>query len=351
MKILILARRSRCNQSEADEHDFKFTKKVLKKLEDKYASIFLKFDKASSYKKYLNWNPNYIIFLGFDPISIEIKKFFSSSKFAIWAKCYSSSIKYEFMKFYDEVDFIFDSCYLNILSKKKNYFYLPTAIHDDFEYNFFKKTYISLYKNNLISQVKKADILFSGSPRFNRKDNYRQELINILIKKNIKVLICAPKKLWEKSNFKVDKKFQKNLFYSNHNYWATREMYENSNFVLDLPWLDTIIPELEERFDPQFALGWNIFRSGFHGSNIISYDCQMNKNIGLDESNCNFYTSNINKLSILADEIEHIIKTVDKNEIEYKKLKIKNLFTKKHTYLSRWNFIISKLIESKNYEF
>ena len=64
--------------------------------------------------------------------------------------------------------------------------------------------------------------------RFNRKDNYRQNLINLLIKRDIKILICAPKKLWKKSNFNIDKKFEKNLFFSNHNYWATNEIYGKS---------------------------------------------------------------------------------------------------------------------------
>ncbi len=343
MKILILTRRFRSYQSEADEHDFYLNKKILEKLQIDYKLTSIKIDLALNYEKYLNWRPDFVIFLGFDPINLKIKNSFLNSKFALWAKCYSSSKKNEFKKFYEELDFIFDSCYLNILKEKKNYFYLPTAIHDNFKYKFFKQIYLSCYQKTLLNQVNKVDVIFSGSPRFNRKDNYRQNLINLLIKRDIKVLICAPKKLWKKSNFNIDKNFEKNLFFSNHNYWATSEIYEKSKFVLDLPWLDTIIPELEEKFDPQFALGWNVFRSGFHGSNLISYDCDMNRNIGLNETNCSFYKSSINDLPKLADEIEQIIKNVDKKKIEYKKLKIKKNFTENHTYFHRWNFIISKL--------
>ena len=194
---------------------------------------------------------------------------------------------------------------------------------------------------------KKVDILFSGSPRFNRKDNYRQKLINILIKKNIKVLICAPKKIWKQSEFKIDNDYEKNLFFADHNYWATKTLYENSKFVLDLPWLDTIIPKLEEKFDPQFALGWNVFRSSFNGSNLITYDCEMNRNLGLNENNCNFYKSNIEKITNIGDEIENIIKNTDKTKIEYKKNNLKNLFIKNHTYDQRWSFIIDKLINEQ----
>ena len=71
-------------------------------------------------------------------------------------------------------------------------------------------------------------------------------------------MICAPKKIWKQSEFKIDNDYEKNLFFADHNYWATKTLYENSKFVLDLPWLDTIIPKLEEKFDPQFALGWNV---------------------------------------------------------------------------------------------
>ena len=127
---------------------------------------------------------------------------------------------------------------------------------------------------------------------------------------------------------------------------ATNEMYNKSKFVLDLPWLDTIIPELEEQFDPQFALGWNVFRSGFHGSNLISYDCEMNRNIGLNESNCFFYKSNIKELYNLANEIEYIIKNMDKSKIENNKLEIKKHFLKNNCYSHRWDFIISKLIKN-----
>ena len=343
LKILILARRFRSNQSEADEHDFFYNQKMLKNFNNPSQSHFIKYDLFSNYKQYLNWEPSFVFFLGFDPEALEIKKEFKNSKFGIWAKCYSSSIKDEFKNFYEELDIIFDSCFINIFSQKKNYFYLPTAIHQKFEYKILKKIYISFYKKRLIKQVKKIDILFSGSPRFNRSDNYRQELINILIKKGIKVLICSPKRLWTQSNFKIDNNYEKNLFFSEHNYWATQEMYENAKFVLDLPWLDTIIPELEKKLDPQFALGWNVFRSGFHGSNLITYDCEMNRSIGLNDKNCNFYTSGINKLFNLSEEIEHIIKNIDKNKIQYNKTNIKKLFNDNHSYDERWKLIINKI--------
>ena len=347
MRILILARRFRSNQSEADEHDFIYNKLTLKKLKKNSNSISIKYDLMKNYKKYVNLKPNYVIFLGFDPIVLDIRSFFNNSKFAIWAKCYSSSIKEEFKQFYNGLNFIFDSCHLNNLSKNKNYYYLPTAIHKDFNYSFLKKLYLSFFEKKLVNQTKKVDILFSGSPRFNRKDNYRQKLINILIKKNIKVLICAPKKIWKQSEFKIDNDYEKNLFFADHNYWATKTLYENSKFVLDLPWLDTIIPKLEEKFDPQFALGWNVFRSSFNGSNLITYDCEMNRNLGLNENNCNFYKSNIEKITNIGDEIENIIKNTDKTKIEYKKNNLKNLFIKNHTYDQRWSFIIDKLINEQ----
>ena len=111
LKILILARRFRSNQSEADEHDFIYNKKSLENFNEYSQSNFIKYDLFSNYKKYLNWDPSFILFLGFDPQALEIKKRFINSKFAIWAKCYSSSIKNEFKNFYEELDIIFDSCF------------------------------------------------------------------------------------------------------------------------------------------------------------------------------------------------------------------------------------------------
>jgi len=119
LKILILARRFRSNQSEADEHDFVYNQKTLENLNSPSKSYFIKYDLFSNYKKYLNWEPSFVFFLGFDPVALEIKKKFKNSKFGIWAKCYSSSIKKNFKNFYEEMDLIFDSCFINIFSQKK----------------------------------------------------------------------------------------------------------------------------------------------------------------------------------------------------------------------------------------
>ena len=347
MKILVLVRRYRKNQSEADEHDFTYIKKTLKEIEENKKNIKIEFDIFKNYKKYINWSPNYTIFLGFDSSILKIKKDFNSSKFCIWAKCYSSSTDNKINSIYDEFDFIFDSCFLNIFNKKRNYFYLPTAIHTNYTYSFLKKTYLSFFKKKMDQQTKYADMIFSGSPRFNRKDNYRQELIGLLAKKNIKILICSSKKLWMKSNFQINSNFKKNIQFVSSNYWATGRIYNNAKFVLDLPWLDTIIEKLEKNYDPQFALGWNIFRSGYNGANLITYKCDMNKDIGLNDENCSFYSSNIENIQNLADEIEFIIKNVDKAKIQYMKSNLKKLFMEKHTYHKRWNFIIDKIVNEK----
>ena len=348
IKILVLVRRYRSDQSEADEHDYIYNKKVLFFLQKKLKSISIEYDLLTNYKAYVKWKPNHIIFLGFDKKFLKIQKLFINSKSSIWAKCYSSFIEKENEQFYNNLAYIFDSCYFNIFGKKKNYYYLPTAIHEKYKNKILRRIYLSFLRKKIIAQSKDADIIFSGSPRFNRDDNYRQKLLNILIKKGIKILICAPKKLWIKSNFKIDTDYEKNLTFASHNYWATKEQYENAKFVLDLPWLDTIIPELEKDFDPQFALGWNVFRSGYYGSNLITYDCQMNRNIGLSDANCNFYRSNIENLNFLSEELEYIIKNTDSNKIQHKKNNLKNLFHKNHTYEKRWIFIIKKILNEYN---
>tara|TARA_B100000029_G_scaffold476947_1_gene521511 strand:- start:5438 stop:6481 length:1044 start_codon:yes stop_codon:yes gene_type:complete len=347
LKILVLVRRYRKNQSEADEHDFNYTKKTLKEIEKSKKNIKIKFDTFKNYKEYIKWCPNYTIFLGFDSSIFKIKENFTSSKFCIWAKCYASSIDNKLSSIYEEFDYIFDSCFLNILNKKKNYFYLPTAIHKNYNYSFLKKTYLSFFNKKIDNQIENADLIFSGSPRFNRRDNYRQELISLLSKKNIKILICSSKKLWMKSNFKTNTSNENNIQFISSNYWATGRVYNNAKFVLDLPWLDTVIEKLEKNYDPQFALGWNVFRSGYNGANLITYKCDMNKDIGLNEQNCSFYSSNVENIANLADEIEYIIKNIDKAKIQYMKSNLKKHFVENHTYHKRWNFIIDKITYEK----
>ena len=69
----------------------------------------------------------------------------------------------------------------------------------------------------------------------------------------------------------------------------------------------------------------------------------MNRTIGLNDKNCNFYTSGLEKLSNLGDEIEHIIKNIDKNKIQYNKTNIRKLFNDNHSYEERWKLIINKI--------
>jgi hypothetical protein len=160
-----------------------------------------------------------------------------------------------------------------------------------------------------------------------------------------KIELIEPSK---KSNFLVDNKLKKYLYFSSNNSWASPEVYYNAKFVLDLPWLDTIIPDLEKKHDPQFALGWNIFKAGFYGANIITYKCKMNIALGLNDSNVNFYKKNISNLSKLADEIVNIIYSYKVAKAKKKKELIRCLFKKKHTYSERWNKIFNIVFNSKN---
>ena len=57
---------------------------------------------------------------------------------------------------------------------------------------------------------------------------------------------------------------------------------------------------------------------------------KMNRNLGLNENNCNFYKSNIEKITNIGDEIENIIKNTDKTKIEYKKRFKKFIYKKSH---------------------
>ena len=352
MKILVLTKLKRKGLGSADEYDFINVKKTLENIKEKNLNIDVKFDLFKNYKHYLIWSPETVVFLGFNDQYLKIQKIFSSSKTVIWAKCSDLFLKKKFNNFFEKIDFIFDSNFYkkNLKNKfKKKYLYLPTAIHSNYQNTLREKLINFFYKKNLLRQVKRVDIVFSGSPRFNRKDKYREKLILILLENKIKVLICAPKKLWMRSDFLVDDKFKKYLYFSSNNSWATPDVYYNAKYVLDLPWLDTIVQDLEKNHDPQFALGWNIFKAGFYGANIVTYKCKMNKALGLNVNNVNFFKKDISDISALAGEIINIINS---HQSMRKKKLIKRLFTKKHTYLVRWNKIFYTIfnLEKKIYE-
>jgi hypothetical protein len=357
LKVLILVRRFVNFRGDADEHDFNSNNLIFENIQKINKNLFIKFDVINNFRNYVDWKPNFIIFLGFDHLNVKIQKTFAFSKSIIWAKCNNFLSEKKYDEFTSNLFLIFDSCFFkkNLKKKyKKKYFYLPTAIHVNYKNNFlnlFLNYCFGFYKKK---NLKIVDLAFSGSPRFNRSDFYRQRLIKTLLERNIKILICAPKKLWLKSIFDYKTHYNKNLFFSSDNNWAGKETYSKSKFILDLPWLDTIIDDLEKKNDPQFALGWNIFRAGFHGANIITYKCKMNKTLGLNNNNVNFYKKNISNISDLANEIIAIINSYNSIRAKTKKKLIKDLFKKKHIYLERWNkifytiFNLEKKIYKKN---
>ncbi len=355
MKVLILVRRFVNFRGDADEHDFNSNNLIFENIQKINKNLFIKFDIINNFRRYIDWKPNFIIFLGFDHLNLEIQKIFSFSKSVIWAKCNNFLSKKKYDKFTSNLFLIFDSCFFKKNLKKKyekKYFYLPTAIHADYQNSFIKSFATFFLKFIKKDNLKIADLVFSGSPRFNRSDFYRQKLIKTLLERNIKILICSPKKLWLRSIFDYKTYYNKNLFFSSDNNWASKETYSKSKYILDLPWLDTIINDLEKNHDPQFALGWNIFRAGFHGANIITYKCNMNKALGLNDNNVNFYKKNISNISDLADEIINIINSYKTMRAKNNKKSIKNIFKKKHTYRARWNKIFYTLfnLEKKNYK-
>lgn len=347
MKVLVLTKLKRKGLGSADEYDFINVKKTLENIKEKNLNIDVKFDIFKNYKNYLIWCPEIVVFLGFDDQYLKIQKIFSTSKTVIWAKCDDLFLNKKFVFFFKKINFIFDSnFYKKNLPKKfeKKYLYLPTAIHLNYKSTIREKLLNLHFRKILLGQIKKVDIVFSGSPRFNRKDKYRQKLISILLENKIKVLICAPRSLWMKSGFFVDDKFKKYLYFSANNSWATPEVYYKAKYVLDLPWLDTIIEDLDNNYDPQFALGWNILKAGFYGANIMTYKCKMNQALGLNDNNVNFYKKNILNISDLAHEIISIVNSYSSIRAKKKKKLVKTLFRKKHIYSERWNKILYTIL-------
>jgi len=223
----------------------------------------------------------------------------------------------------------------------KNTIYLPRGFYHDWKDEYRKKD---------VEFSQSVDLLFSGTDRIWRGDNYRQRLMNLLCP-YIKVGIASDRFYWMRKN--RDRSPRVNMdrrtrFIKPPRY-ANSHMYNAAKFVLDLPWLDTNYQKYPKKHgnpnNQVVMLGWNIFRAASAGANIITYDCPANRLLGLKYENCEYYKNNVINLEAIAEEIIKIVNSYDPSIRDYNIKAVKKLFHEKHTYQQRWKFITDKVKE------
>jgi len=132
------------------------------------------------------------------------------------------------------------------------------------------------------------------------------------------------------------------------NEWGNPEHYSLGNFSLNIPFhelgsqenvgMNWGMPNLELE-NSNWLVHWDIFRCIGAKTNMITFDCKETRNLGLNEDNCHFYTSDTTDLDKMAEEIEGIIKS---NQIK----KIDDQTWSNNTFQSRWNFIFDKILST-----
>ena len=91
------------------------------------------------------------------------------------------------------------------------------------------------------------------------------------------------------------------------------------------------------------ALGWNIFRAGGYGANILTFDCAANRDLGLSQENCLWYRSGLRDLDALADEITEIVRKIREEESVARRRAVRALFHSRHRYLDRWTLMYREI--------
>jgi len=346
--LLIVLRKWQKNVDFADEYDFERIQKYVE-IMGKKVNIISTVIHINQYDKYKSRDWDIFLFVGGTDKGNTIIKDLNNRPVFMWAKAYNIFPDSKWKFSLNNVSIFFDSSYLSTLKNddRLKRYYLPTGFHSDWS---FKKKLTKnvikefLFKKKSREYINTIDILFSGSNRTHRRDQYRQKLLNSLSDLGLKIGVSAPKSVWERSHSKKVETvtLNENILFSPTKHWAHSYLYSNAKVVLDLPWLDTMWHEMD-LYNPQLALGWNIFRAGASGANILTYDCKMNRDIGLSEDNVYFYKNDIKDISVLAGEVFGIVKSMKERNIINNRVMVRKLFHDKHAYAHRWHFIFSKI--------
>jgi hypothetical protein len=280
------------------------------------------------------------LFVGADDFSRQfIQRHEGPAPLFMWAKGYDLTIDPQWATALSRLAVFFNSSYLSAVDDRYNErtVYVPTAFHEPWPMT-VRDTRDDL--RNRFTDPASFDLVFSGSDRHVRTDRYRQRLLNLLTARGLRILIAAPRSVWNRPHqFDAGETVPLDPAIAFLGNWGTDRVFRRARMVLDLPWLDNVFPVHPPHHDPDrtiFALGWNIFRAGAAGACVLTHDCPANRALGLDGTNAVFYERDLTDLEALADELTERLRSCTDDVRARCRERIGRLFHERHTYRERW---------------
>ena len=330
------------------QHDNKYLKKIINKVFfkkkinakieylDSKISRLLKFD-ISKFKNFNNYDA--ILFIGINDKGFNTALSNKDKQLFLWSFNQIEWINHpEKLKNFNiifEQSERFKENY-NIFNNKV--FYTPLGFQED-----------RILKDNLHTEF---DISFIGTlDRSRRNTNlfHRRDIILGLLKKglsivnfngrfNTKVEEQLLEPLIKFPNFKLIKKFGDINDYKAGKYNLNIPFHELGSMKnLKINW-GINMKDLE---NGNWLIHWDLWRCIGSRSNIITFDCPETRSLGLNNDNCSFYTFDTDNINGIVDEVYNIVKANNIKKIDDKCWKL-------NSYLTRWEFIATKINEHIN---
>lgn len=347
--IAVMLRKRQAGVGIADEHDGRRIAAYCRLLNARFplhGEVILPAERAQCARRRRH---DAYLFIGADDETLGlVERLCPGRDVFLWGKGYRLTIDDRWQAWLPQIRRFFNSCYLSGFEDRYNERtrYLPTAFHEPWPAPVKEK--LEAAADGLFDSGQ-FDVVFSGSGRMTRPDQYRQELLNRLAARGLRICVAAPRSVWDRPHKDACVRgVQLDPSIRILGRWGTERLFARARCALDLPWLDTVFacaPPTHDLNNRVWALGWNVFRMGGYGANLLTYDCPANRELGLDESNCLFYRRGIGELDALADEIAAIISAMKEAESARRRENLRTLFHARHRYLDRWTLMFREMAE------
>lgn len=221
----------------------------------------------------------------------------------------------------------------NIVPKHEMIYHLPTGFQHD---------------ANIDPVVPEFHVMFSGTLfRTKRKisPHYRFDVLQYLLERGLSVLVFNGSADIPEERDYIDKLKSIGKNFEVVNSWASPSDYYRGYYTLNFPFhgigggdkgMGIIAYENTVWFH-----GWDIFRILGSGCNLITYDCDEIRNLGLNDDNCLFYKNSPLNVNGMCEDIFDLVLSETRKQVPVE-------VSSKHSYASRWNFILSKVNENKH---
>lgn len=347
MRLAVLLRKNQRRVGMADEHDAERITAYCRRLDGIYGVQWdaVKPDERAAAVK-AGRHDGYLFIGAEDGVREVVRQACAQGPTFLWGKAYRLMLDPQWATVLDRLRLLFTSCYLGGIEHCYNERtqYLPTAFHHEWPVT-WRDRLQDVAERRI--DIRRFDVVFSGSGRMHRTDQYRERLLNLLAARGLHVAVAAPRHVWQWTqgrNVPLDRRIA--LLGT----WGGERLFAKARCVLDLPWLDTVFASHPPHQDPNhsiWALGWNIFRAGAFGAHVLTYDCAANRELGLDEGNCVFYHANLCDLNALADEITEQVQAMrDDRAASERRLRLMALFHARHRYIDRWEQLYREITQA-----